>query len=69
MTDVTNDIETRPLIRSPDQRTGFFMIGTSVNLFQSSVVFHIETSHLIYTTNQMTGFYLKSNTILKLVKY
>ena len=69
MTDVTNDIEIRPLIRSPDQRTGLFMIGTSVNLFQSSVVFYIETSHLIYTTNQMTGFYLKSNTILKLVKY
>ena len=40
-----------------------------VNLFQSSVAFHVETSHLICTANQINGFYIKCNNGLKWVKY
>ena len=33
----------------------------NINLFPSSVAFHIENIHLICTANQMTNFYMKYN--------
>ena len=47
-----------------------FFIGLIVNLniFHTSVVFHIETNHLIWGANQTTGFYMKYSAGLKRVK-
>ena len=44
-------------------------ISGQINLFQSTVVFHIETSHLICTANQVTSFSIKCSTGLKWVEF
>ena len=49
------------ILRKPD--SNFEMV--EINLFQSSVAFHIETSHLFCSAKQMTGFYMKPTTGLK----
>ena len=38
-----------------------------INLFQSSVAFHVETSDLFCSAKEMIDFYMKRNTGLKWV--